>query len=132
MLEKATEEKEMIMAMADTAFFSLISQDEVRQAFKSKITNDSKSTLDTLSGQLNASLEELNRTMGSATGIAKEIPEAIAKLPSEFKGLNVRKIPAVKSALGKTKGWIDAIINSVPISIEKINSTVNVINGLIN
>jgi len=128
--EKGEEEGKEILAMADTAFISLISQKEVRQEFKNKLTGDGKAILDTLKIKMDASLQGVNDVYSSAKELAREIPDAIKKLPSELKGLRARKIPSVKSALDRAKAWMDEVIEKSPVDIEKINSIVQVVQDL--
>ncbi|TES91449.1 MAG: hypothetical protein E3J87_07815 [Candidatus Cloacimonadota bacterium] len=130
-LEKTEEEKEEIMAMTDSSFITLIADEEVQKEIKEKLNENSEATLDTLKTQLDESLLELRIANDAALELSKKIPEAIKKLPSEFKGLNKRKIPKVKAALEKVKEWMDDVIAKASVDVEKVNAIVGVVKFLI-
>lgn len=129
--EKTEEEAEKIMVMTDSAFTDMISQEETRQTFIDKLTEDSKATLDTLKTQLNESLKKIEVALESANEIVKEIPDAIKRLPSEFTGLKATKIPKIKSALEKAQGWAKEVIEKSPVDIEALNAVGGVVKELI-
>jgi len=129
-LGKTEEEKTAVMAMTDSAFIGLISLEEVQQELKGKLSDDGKTTLDTLNIEMNQSLEEYNGILASANELIKEIPEAIKNVPDELKGLNLLKIPKVQGALETSKRWIEEVMDSAPIHIEQINTVISIIEKL--
>lgn len=123
---KTEEEKEEIMAMADTSFINMVSEEETRQEFLNELSDDGKVLLDTLKPYMDAYRKELNGILASANELAKEIPGAIKRIPSELKGMNMMKIPAVKEALQTTLRWIEEVLYSVPIDDETIDFLIDI------
>lgn len=112
------ESKDTVMNMADSSFLNLVADDSVKAQVKEKLTEDSEMMLDTLAAETDKGLSDLRVINDSALEISQEIPKAIAKLPSELKGLNKTKIPAVKAALEKAKGWVDDVRIACPEVID--------------
>ncbi|TES91757.1 MAG: hypothetical protein E3J87_07055 [Candidatus Cloacimonadota bacterium] len=129
-MEKSEEEKEEIMAMTDSSFFVIIADSSVKAAVKEKLTEDSKATLDTLKIKMDDALSDLRVANDAALELSKKIPEAIKKLPSELKGMNAMKIPKVKAALEKAKGWMDDIKIQFTQDAEVVNTVLGVIGFL--
>ena len=123
---KTEEEKEEIMAMADTSFINLVSEKETRQEFLNELSDDGTVVLDSLKPHMDAYRKELNGILASANELAKEIPGAIKRIPSELKGMNMMKIPAVKEALQTTLRWIEEVLYSAPIDDETIDFLIDI------
>jgi hypothetical protein len=129
-LNKTEEEKADIMAMASSSFIELISQSEVQQELKNKLTDDDKVLLDTVKVRMDESLVGLNGSLGSAQELTAKIPDAIKSLPSELKGLNAMKIPKVQGALETAKHWMEEVMDSAPIHIEEVTSVLDFVKAM--
>jgi hypothetical protein len=128
---KSEEEKEELMAMADTAFVSMLSDEEVQAELKEKLTDEGKASLDTVKVQMDVALVDFRDANDAAGSLVKKIPGAIKELPSKFKGLNAMKIPKVKAALEKALGWANEVVDNVSPQITMVTSVVEIITGLV-
>jgi hypothetical protein len=130
-LGMAGESKDSVMTMADSSFLVLVADDSVKAMVKEKLTDDGKAMVDTLKGNMDDVLADLEVVNNSAIELAKEIPGAIKKLPSELKGLNAMKIPKVKAALETAKGWIDDVKMQIPDDIDATNTVLGIVGYLL-
>jgi hypothetical protein len=125
------ESKDSVMAMADSSFLVLVADDSVKALVKEKLTEVGKVMLDTLKIETDEALSDLRVVNESALKISQKIPEAIAKLPSELTGLNKAKIPKVKAALEKAKGWVDDVKIQCPEAIETASTVLGIVGYLL-
>lgn len=125
------ESKDSVMAMADSSFLVLVADSSVKAQVKEKLAEDGKAMLDTLKTNMDDALSDLKVANNSAVELSKKIPEAIKKLPSELKGLNAMKIPKVKAALEKAKGWIDDIKVQIPEDIDVTTTVLGIVGYLL-
>jgi len=123
---KEEKEKEEIMALIDTAFISMLEDEEIRKNFKEKLSEDGEATVDTLKMQMDDALLRLRDANDDAVKLEKKIPAAIKELPSKFKGMNAMKIPKVKAALEKAKGWVDNVVANTPPQVTMVKSIVEI------
>lgn len=130
-LEMTGESKDSVIAMADSSFLTLAADDSVKALVKEKLTEDGKALVDTLKSNMDEALADLKVANNSAAELATKIPAAIAKLPSELKGMNALKIPKVKEALDKAKGWVDDVKVKVTDDISNSNMLLGIVGYLL-
>ncbi len=123
--------KDTVMNMADSSFLVLVADDSVKALVKEQLTEDGEVMLDTLAAETDKALSDLRTLNDSALEISQKIPKAIAKLPSELTGImNKAKIPAVKAALEKAKGWVDDVRIACPETIETAETVMAIVGYL--
>jgi hypothetical protein len=130
-LEITGESKDTVMTMADSSFLVLVADDSVKAMVKEKLTDDGKAMLDTLKTKMDVALSDLEVANNSALELSTNIPEAIAKLPSELKGMNALKIPKVKTALETAKGWVDDVKVKATTDIATSNTLLGMVGYLL-
>jgi hypothetical protein len=130
-LGMAGESKDSVMAMADSSFLVLVADDSVKAMVKEKLADDGKAMLDTLKSDMDVALSDLKVANDAALELSKNIPAAIKKLPNELKGLNAMKIPKVKAALEKAKGWVDDVKAQIPDDVDITNTVLGIVGYLL-